>query len=125
MTERQRKCEHAGLMNVASGWERSAKEGNFVLVCIQVLKTRVKKNVFFFVASRAQKPPKFTFFETHCIKGQNLTCVCFVPKLDILYILRVICTIYTECPRGNVPDFGRVSLMLKYTDITQNTYIQS
>jgi len=24
-----------------------------------------------------------------------------------------------------VPDFGRVLLMLKYTDITQNTYVQS
>jgi len=24
-----------------------------------------------------------------------------------------------------VPDFGRVFLMFKYTDITQNTYIQS
>ena len=34
-------------------------------------------------------------------------------------------TIYTGCPRRNVPDFGRVFLMLKYTDITQNTYIQS
>ena len=32
--------------------------------------------------------------------------------------------IYTECPRRNVPDFGRVFLMLKYTDITQNTYVQ-
>jgi hypothetical protein len=32
---------------------------------------------------------------------------------------------YTECPRKNVPDFGRVFLMLKYTDITQNTYVQS
>jgi hypothetical protein len=31
----------------------------------------------------------------------------------------------TGCPRRNVPDFGRVFLMLKYTDITQNTYIQS
>jgi len=29
------------------------------------------------------------------------------------------------CPRRNVPDFGRVFLMLKYTDITQNTYVQS
>jgi hypothetical protein len=28
---------------------------------------------------------------------------------------------YTRCPRRNVPDFGRVFLMLKYTDITQNT----
>ena len=33
--------------------------------------------------------------------------------------------INTGCPRRNVPDFGRVFLMLKYTDITQNTYIQS
>jgi len=32
---------------------------------------------------------------------------------------------YTECPRRNVPDFGRMFLMLKYTDITQNTYVQS
>jgi hypothetical protein len=32
---------------------------------------------------------------------------------------------YTECPRRNVPDFGRVFLMLKYTDITQKTYVQS
>ena len=33
--------------------------------------------------------------------------------------------IYTGCPRKNVPDFGRVFLMLKYTDITQNTYVKS
>ena len=33
--------------------------------------------------------------------------------------------IYTGCPRRNVPNFGRVFLRLKYTDITQNTYIQS
>jgi len=32
---------------------------------------------------------------------------------------------YTECPRRNVQYFGRVFLMLNYTDITQNTYIQS
>ena len=32
---------------------------------------------------------------------------------------------YTGSPRRNVPDFGRVFLMLKYTDITQNTYVQS
>ena len=33
--------------------------------------------------------------------------------------------IYTGCNRRNVQDFGRVFLMLNYTDITQNTYIQS
>ena len=32
---------------------------------------------------------------------------------------------YTECPGANVPDFGRMFLTLKYTDITQNTYIRS
>ena len=30
-----------------------------------------------------------------------------------------------RCPRRNVPDFGRVYFMLKYIDITQNTYVQS
>ena len=33
--------------------------------------------------------------------------------------------IYTGCPRRNVPDFGRVLLRSNYTDITQNTYVQS
>ena len=32
---------------------------------------------------------------------------------------------YTECPRRNKQNFGRVFLMLNYTDITLNTYIQS
>ena len=38
--------------------------------------------------------------------------------MTILYI-------YTGCNRRNGPDFGRVFLMLNYTDITRNTYIQS
>jgi len=33
--------------------------------------------------------------------------------------------LHTGCPRRNVPDFGKVFLMLKYTDITKNTYVQS
>ena len=32
---------------------------------------------------------------------------------------------YTGCAGRNVPDFGRMFLTLKYTDITQNTYIRS
>ena len=31
----------------------------------------------------------------------------------------------TGCNRRNGPDFGRVFLRSNYTDITQNTYIQS
>ena len=34
-------------------------------------------------------------------------------------------TANTGCPRRNGQNLGRVFLMLKYTDITQNTYIQS
>ena len=33
--------------------------------------------------------------------------------------------LYTGCPRRSVRDFGRVFLMLNYTDITQNIYVQS
>ena len=33
--------------------------------------------------------------------------------------------IYTGCNRKNGPDFGRVFLMLNYTEKPQNTYIQS
>jgi len=33
--------------------------------------------------------------------------------------------LYTGCKRRNGPDFGRVFLMLYYTDITQNTCVQS
>ena len=46
-------------------------------------------------------------------------CVCIY-----IYVCVCVC-VYTECPRRNVPDFGRVFLRSNYTDITQNTYIQS
>jgi len=41
-----------------------------------------------------------------------------------MYIYIYLC-IYTGCHRRNGPNFGRVFLMLNYTNITQNTYIQS
>ena len=43
---------------------------------------------------------------------------------DREYVNNVMNRIYTGYPGRNVPDFGRMFLMLKYTDITQNTYIQ-
>jgi len=53
-------------------------------------------------------------------------------RLLMSYVCVCVCVcvcIYTHthtgCPRRNVPDFRRVFLMLKYTDITQNTYVQS
>jgi len=42
-----------------------------------------------------------------------------------IYICIMSLMVNAGYPRRNVPDFGRVFLMLKYTDITQNTYIQS
>ena len=47
-------------------------------------------------------------------------CVCVCVCVCVPYIY-----IYTGCPRRKRQNFGRVFLMLKYTDITQNTYIQS
>ena len=49
------------------------------------------------------------FFMSKCV---------YISLADPVYI-------YTGCNRRNVRDLGRVFLMLNYTDITQNTYIQS
>jgi len=58
-----------------------------------------------------------------------LTTICmglYIPGLRRVGVMVSECRlIHTGCPRRNVPDFGRVLLILKYTDITQNTYIQS
>ena len=46
----------------------------------------------------------------------------------IINVVQGVCVcmcIYTGCNRRNGPDFGRVFFMLYYTDITQNTYVQS
>ena len=42
-----------------------------------------------------------------------------------IYIYIYIYTHTQGVPGGNVPDFGRMFVKLKYTDITQNTYIRS
>jgi len=48
------------------------------------------------------------------------------PHCDMLYSYQQhTAAIYTGCPRRNVRDFMTVFLMLKYTDINQNTYVQS
>jgi len=47
------------------------------------------------------------------------------PGIDPGTVWRVAQRIYTGSPSRNLPDFGRVFLMLKYSDVTQNTYVQS
>ena len=54
----------------------------------------------------------------------KLNCL-MVPIHGFKYIFKTSKTLYTGCHRRNGPNFGRVFLMLNYTDITQNTYIQS
>jgi len=56
---------------------------------------------------KAESEQIVSIFECMCV----CVCVCVC-----IYIY-----IYTGCPRRNVPDFGRVFLILNYTDITQNT----
>ena len=57
-------------------------------------------------------------FGDHYISDhQGVLCVC-IPRMSHTHI-------YTGCNRRNGPNFGRVFLMLNYTEKTQNTYIQS
>ena len=46
-------------------------------------------------------------------------------SLSLSLSLYIYIYIYTGCPRRKGPNFGRVFLRSNYTDITQNTYIQS
>ena len=48
-----------------------------------------------------------------------------MPSSNVYIYIYIYVCIYTGCPRRNVPDFTRVFLMAKYTNISQNTYIQS
>ena len=56
--------------------------------------------------------------------GANVRALMWADIYIYIYIHIYIC-IYTECNRRNGPDFGRVFLMLNYTEKPQNTYIQS
>ena len=57
---------------------------------------------------------------SHLLRGGSLKS----RKTWRILTLRLLMS-YTGCPRRKGQNFGRVFLMLKYTDITQNTYIQS
>ena len=66
--------------------------------------------------------------KSYCLNLTRIICTVHEDLYIYIYIyinIKVIIIIYTGCPRRNVPDFGRVFLMLNYTDITQNTYVRS
>ena len=50
--------------------------------------------------------------------------VTYIYKNQYVCVCVCVC-VYTGCNRRNGPDFGRVFLMLNYTEKLQNTYIQS
>jgi hypothetical protein len=52
-------------------------------------------------------------------------CVCVCVCVCIYIYIYIYIYIHTGCNRRNGPDFGRVFLMLNYTEKPQNTYIQS
>jgi hypothetical protein len=63
-----------------------------------------------------------------CFGGTCCFCLgcksdCSILKLETATLFAVL--VYTGCNRRNVRDFRRVFLRSDYTDITQNTYIQS
>ena len=66
-----------------------------------------------------QNQPVSTKYETIAVYSKNHTQhpnkLC--EQNTELLVLHL--AVYTGCPRRNVPDFVRVFLMLKYTDITQ------
>ena len=72
-------------------------------------------------------------YVAHCVTSLEIVIVtCQMPwqswtqlGFPILSVVYSVLEMYTGCPRRNVPDFERVFLMLKYTDLTQNTYVQS
>ena len=64
--------------------------------------------------------------EDHCSLFENIRCSKSKTRRDIQFKSKTQNLYkYTGCNRRNGPDFGRVFLMLNYTENPQNTYIQS
>ena len=71
---------------------------NLVIFCVHTYMRKCEKLLVHFVSHTHTHTQIYMFIHTHTNTG---------------------------CPGRNVPDFGRMFLKLKYTDITQNTYVQS
>ena len=70
------------------------------------------------------KALKYTQWRWKFLCNESLECLGWYQNLTFFWCC-IMNWIYTGCPRRNGQNFGRVFLMLNYTDITQNTYIQS
>jgi len=54
-----------------------------------------------------------------------MSCVCMCVCVCVYIYIYVYVYVYTGCNSRKGQNFGRVFLMVKYADKTQNTYIQS
>jgi len=66
---------------------------------------------------------RYVFFYTRCPRHPN-PLISFIGNCTLSDLHRQY-NKYTECNRRNGPEFGRVFLLLNYTEKPQNTYIQS
>ena len=66
---------------------------------------------------------RYRIIQTWCIVSVFFSLKCSLFHNSNLFG-SVLFTFYTGCNRRNGPDFGRVFLMLNYTEKPQNTYIQ-
>ena len=128
-------------MQSSKRWEGGESEILRQCSCTQIGETKRGSRMF-----RVEIFRKSANWLTYKNGGENIENLCFELNFDfkylnfINYILKLYIyiifmnytlklyfmnSIYTGCPRRNVPDFGRVFLMLKYTNINQNTYVQS
>ena len=64
------------------------------------------------------------YSQTYVSVAHSVLLYTAVPLLNVGDMLQET-NMYAVCNRRNGPDFGRVFLRTNYTDITQNTYIQS
>jgi len=83
----------------------------------------IKPAVVLKLATRLHLVPSLRVNVAIFLLPQYTLITCTETPFVYIYILYIL-YIYTGCPRLNVPDFGRVFLILNYTDITQNTYVQ-
>jgi hypothetical protein len=96
-----------------SQWHRAA------LTCTEMFRRRTAetKSFCFFPAVYASVSRSFVLRTSMPCYSEPFLWRNTFPKITLF--------LYTGCPRRNVRDFGRVFLRSNYTDITQNTYIQS
>ena len=96
------------------------------------LKTHLKKtvreqekNLSSSSATAKRQHIRFHFFLRKKVFVYQIKILPLICVYIYIYIIYIYIYIYTGCNRRNGPNFGRVFLMLNYTEKTQNTYVQS